>query len=870
MIFVTIHLLLLPLEQKLLMRKLLWITLLMILGISSARAQKKGIQKIKKDTTNNKKVEAVSLEDGIDSDNIAIVSLDENDMGDASTQNVSSVLTAGRDPFFSATSFNFSALRFRVRGYDGDLFNAFMNGVPMENLDNGFTPFGLWGGLNDVTRNRDVSVGLKYNTFSFGDLGSSTNIDTRASKQRKQTEVEYDFSNRNYTHKVGVTYSSGISKKGWAYTLSGSRRYADEGYIPGTYYNGWSYFIGVDKRFGQKNLFSIVFFGAPTENGKQGASLQESRTLTGNNYYNPYWGYQNGKKRNANIGKADQPVLIITQEHRFNNNTTLTSAVSMSSGRRSASSLDWYNAADPRPDYYRYLPSYMEDPMLAQMVTNQWQTNTNVSQINWAKLYDANRSNFENFNGTSGKRAKYILSENVTESRRFNYNAVINSRIGKNIEFTGGASYSWMGNNYYRQVNDLLGADFHVDLNQFAERFFPNNPNVIQNDLNRFNRIVKQGDRYSYDYDIHIIKTAAWSQAVLKLKKFDFFAAAELSYTNFWRTGNVKNGLFPNNSFGKSTDNEFTNVAVKGGATYKLDGRNYFYVNGAYMTKAPFFDNVYLSVRTRDVQQENVTNEKISSFEGGYVLNAPKLKIRMTGYYTVFQDQMNVMPFYHDVYQNFVNYAVTNIDKLHFGGEFGFEAKVLPNVTINGAAAIGRYYYNSRQNATVTLDNDASVLSKDTVYSQNFRVGGTPQEAYSLGIYYRSPKFWSLSLTGNYFDQMWLDINPLRRTNTAVDGVGYKSDLWNSIVDQHQFTPQYTVDFFGSYSWKLPKSMGFSKNVFLILNAGVSNLLNNQNMVSGGFEQLRFDFKEKQVDKFPARSFFAFGMNYFMSATIRF
>ena len=197
------------------------------------------------------------------------------------------------------------------------------------------------------------------------------------------------------------------------------------------------------------------------------------------------------------------------------------------------------------------------------------------------------------------------------------------------------------------------------------------------------------------------------------------------------------------------------------------------------MTKAPFFDNVYLSVRTRDVQQDNVTNEKISSLEGGYVLNAPKLKLRMTGYYTEFQDQMNVMPFYHDSYQNLVNYAVTNIDKLHFGGEFGFEAKILPNVTLNGAAAIGRYYFNSRQNATVTLDNDASVLSKDTVFSQNFRVGGTPQEAYSLGIYYRSPKFWSLNLTGNYFDQMWLDINPLRRTSSAVDGVDYKSDLWS-------------------------------------------------------------------------------------------
>ena len=117
-------------------------------------------------------------------DNIPVVSLDDNDMVDGSAQNISSVLTAGRDPFFSAASFNFSPVRFRIRGYEADQFGTYMNGIPMENLDNGFTPWGLWGGLNDVMRNRDLSIGLRYNTFSFGDLGSNTSIDARASKQR--------------------------------------------------------------------------------------------------------------------------------------------------------------------------------------------------------------------------------------------------------------------------------------------------------------------------------------------------------------------------------------------------------------------------------------------------------------------------------------------------------------------------------------------------------------------------------------------------------------------------------------------------------------------------------------------------------------
>src|SRR5690349_14786691 len=116
-------------------------------------------------------------------DNLPVVSLDDNDFSDAGSQNISSLLTAGRDPFYNAASFNFSPARFRIRGYDADMFEVYMNGIPMNSLDNGLAPFALWGGLNDVMRNRDVSQGLRYNTFAFGNFGGATNIDARASKQ---------------------------------------------------------------------------------------------------------------------------------------------------------------------------------------------------------------------------------------------------------------------------------------------------------------------------------------------------------------------------------------------------------------------------------------------------------------------------------------------------------------------------------------------------------------------------------------------------------------------------------------------------------------------------------------------------------------
>jgi hypothetical protein len=101
-------------------------------------------------------------------DNIPVVSLDDNDGQDGSAQNISGQLNAGRNPFYDAAAFHFSAVRFRIRGYDADLTSTYMNGVPMENLDNGFTPYGLWGGLNDVFRSKESSLGMQALKFGFG------------------------------------------------------------------------------------------------------------------------------------------------------------------------------------------------------------------------------------------------------------------------------------------------------------------------------------------------------------------------------------------------------------------------------------------------------------------------------------------------------------------------------------------------------------------------------------------------------------------------------------------------------------------------------------------------------------------------------
>ena len=845
----------------------------MLLAVAYAPGAAAQNGKEKADTSNNEETKESLL------DNIPIVSVDENDNQDGSAQNVSSVLTAGRDPYYNGAVFHFNPVRFRFRGYDADAFGTYMNGVPMENLDNGFTPFGLWGGLNDVLRNRDATLGLRPTGYAFGDFGGIMAIDVRASKQRKQTIVGYSAANRTYENLVKFSHSTGMSKTGWAFTVAGSGRWSDEGFIEGTYFRGASGFLAVDKRINSRHLLSAVAMASPTESGRSTWAVQEMLDISGNQNYNPLWGMQNGKKRNSSVAKVFQPVFILTHDWKLNDKMSLVTAGAYIYGKRSVSGIDWYNAADPRPDYYRYLPSYQLDTVVKLQTLFALQNDVDRRQINWGALYNTNYISNETIkdangiqgNNVTGKRSHYIVEDRVTYTNRLNFNTVLTAAVSEHFDFNAGGSYQYQKNKYYKEVNDLLGGEFYVDINQFAERDFRGNTDAIQNDLNNPNRILRKGDKFGYNYDIDIKKAAVWAQGIFKFRKINFFLAAEHSYTTFNRIGNARVGLFPNNSYGKSASQNFYNYAFKGGITYKIDGRNYIFANGSHLTRAPFFDNSYIAPRTRDFVQDNLTSERIQTAEAGYLMNAPNVKLRLTGYFTEIANAMNVLTFYDEQYTNFVNYALRNIGRRHYGLELGAEAKVYKGLSVNAAANVGRYYYTTRQKATVTLDNSASVLAKDvTVYSKNFRVA-TPQEAYTVGFYYRDPHFWTLSANVNRFDQMWLDFNPLRRTVAAVEGLQPGSAAYNTIVNQTQLNRQYTVDMFASWSWKINNGFkGLKKNTFLNLSVGVSNLLDNRDLITGGSEQLRFDFEEKNVNKFPAKYYVGFGRTFIASAAIRF
>jgi hypothetical protein len=414
---------------------------------------------------------------------------------------------------------------------------------------------------------------------------------------------------------------------------------------------------------------------------------------------------------------------------------------------------------------------------------------------------------------------------------------------------------------------DLMGGEFYVDWDKFAEQDFPGDEDILQNDLLRPNRIVREGDQFGYDYFSKVRQHTAWLAYNIELRKFEISLAGAAVHNVYWRRGNTRNGKFPENSYGDSEKNEFFLPSVKAFIRFKADGRNYITLLGMLSESAPTFRNVYVSPRTRHSTVAGIEKEQIRSGEIRYDFRSPYLRIALIGYYMQTRNGIESTSFYHDDERTFINFSITGIDKEYKGIEAAIDYTFVPGLSFNGAASVGQYIYTSRPTASITQDNLGAVLQKDiTIYAKNLYVSGTPQSAYTAGLSYRSKQFWTVYASVNHYAQQWINFNPVRRTIQAVAMVEEDSPQWVEILQQEKSDPGWTLDvsFYKSWLVNWPED-----RTLLGLNIGVSNLLNNTDYVNGGFEQYRFDFATSDPSRFPAKYSYMQGLNYFIQLSMR-
>ena len=629
------------------------------------------------------------------------------------------------------------------------------------------------------------------------------------------------------------------------------------------------------------------------------------------------------------------PIAILKYDYTPSDRFQASATLLYRFGKNGYTALDWYDAQDPRPDYYRNLPSYFYDAnpdmnrnnfvkyAWAKEVWTHSSDYPNLTHIDWDRLYAVNRLQGT---GKGDARSKYVQEERHVDQRDLNFAATFKARPSETIVLTGGVSARINRSENYKLVADLLGGDYFLNIDNFAERDFASTAAKVQNDLDYYMahgsaEVLHVGDKYGYDYYAQVRKAEGWLNGRFAFGNLSASIGGRVGFESFWREGLVRKGLFAGldesgreivvdgvnltsydskgmviSSYGKSDVSSFLTYAAKAGLSYVIGGTQRIYANAGYFNDAPKFNQAFLSARTRNSLVDNLVPIKTFSSDINWQYGSNGINIRATAFYTTIKDQTDVMSAFDDIQNAFSNFAISGIDQRNMGIEFGFKVPTyfIPNLSVQGVLAAGRYEYTSNPRMTQTVDNSAEVVMENVlvpywksspVYPkdasgritatdvsayermQQHYVPSTPQLAASLGLSYNY-NYWYIDGDVEYFAKSYLDMNPLYRTDYATSGPDYNvtPEEIEYMTSQEEFDPAWLVNASIGKSWYINNNqLGFSLNV--------KNLLNNRNVKTGGYEQTRIvdnTVGKERFYRFDPKYFYMAGTNYMLNIYFRF
>ena len=824
------------------------------------------------------------------------------------------LLQSSQDVFSRIAAYDLGAYWFRPRGIDGRSGETMMNGVSMVKSDNGNVDYGNWGGLNEITRYPEISANHAPSEYAFGGASSVIYKNTNASEYRKGFQATYSLTNRNYRNRASLRYTSGMSKSGWAFTAMGARRWAQEGIQEGTFYDAWGGFLGIEKKFNDSHTVTVNAFAAPYRRSTSSPSTQEVYDYRGI-HYNSYWGYQDGKKRSERVKSGFQPIFQIQDFWKINDKSSLRTAVSYQFGKDKGARLDWQSVQNPSPTYYRYLPSYYDslDPNASVAVPeggvattaqqayqeslNGWQNGDPAfTQLNWDALYKRNMNQAAGeYYGQTGKRALYFQVADVSDDKIFNAGTHYVYDINNTTKFLLNLSYENYQSELYREVKDLLGADFALNRDPFSATNQPGKSGLYNDGETDVAKRV--GDKINYNYSFARQEVKVNPGLKFQTGNFDVFVSGLAGYSTSSREGHYNHYLYKD-SFGKSPNYDFWNFGLKGQVTYRIDGRNFLVYNGAYFNQAPFLEDLFINPRVNSSTAPDIDNTIINANDLSYVINSPFFKMRLTGYLVDTQHDTNVQRFFADgiqlasastdgevtnVQSAFVTQIMSNVDKRNMGAELGVDVKILPTLSVQGLASYGQFTYKNDPNvyfasdAAGTFADGKAYQDLGKAYLKNSKQGGTPQQGYSLGFRYNSTKFWWFGANWNYLDDNYLDPSPLLRTERFVQNpvtgtpyAGLDESTLRSALQPNKLPSSSFLNANVGKSWRLGA-------YYVLVTASVNNILDNTKYITGGFEQTRrvtfpgyVEDKSREYPLFGPKYWYTQGRSYFVNLQVRF
>ena len=818
-----------------------------------------------------------------DDDDTAFTFTEAQLTDDDNTLNTISIVGSNHNVYASEVGYRFSPARFKYRALGGKYNEMFINGNPANDVERGEFNFGFVGGLNNQTRSAEHVLPFEENNFAMTALAGSNNYNFRPSSMPSGHRASIAGGNRNYTVRGMYSYNSGVSKNGWIVSGALTYRWAnmETANIEGTFYNALSYYLGVEKIINEKHSVSLVTWGNPTERAAQSASTDEMYWIANSRYYNPNWGWQDGKKRSARIVKSFSPAGLLTWDYKINDKTKLTTTLLGKYQMYSSSRLNYNNGTNPAPDYYNRMPSFFYnvwgyDVVNTAAAYKNWQDAYNYlsaseynRQINWDKLYQANRT--ANLNGDM---AMYYLQAYHDDQLAFNLTSNLQRRLNNYAEFKGGITLSANIGMHYQTLEDKLGANSFRNVNTYVTGQYGETDVQAMYDVRDGGKEVGVGDKFGYDYNLLVNKATLWGtySTVLADGKSNAFVSARVTGTSIQRDGKMQNGLALDNSLGKSKTKFLVDGGAKAGVTADLGKGNKLNLGVTYEYKSPTARTMFLAPQINNDFIGNVKLERVFGAEFSYTLRNSWLQASLNAYYNQMNNVTEYSMAFDDVEHSFSYISLTGIRKEYYGVELGLNAKITEWLNIKALGTISDAKYTSNADANIMFSDahtatDGSLYHEQTVLSKGMREGGTPLTAASLDLSFHK-KGWFIDLIGNYYDDIYLYYSPVTR---------YASDVQKAIsagndpdLSQEKGKGGFMLDA------SIGKSIFLKKGRSMSINLMLTNLLNNTKICTGGMEQNRKDYNDAGNDtrayqfKNSPKKFYANGINGMLIVTYKF
>lgn len=704
----------------------------------------------------------------------------------------------------------FGDAKINMRGFQSANVAVMVNGVPVNDMEWGGVYWSNWAGLSDVTRSMQTQRGLGASKISAPSVGGSVNIVTNGIDAKKGGTFSFGVGNDGL-YNLSLSLSTGLTKNGWAMSILAAKRWGD-GYIQGTNFEGYNWFVNISKRINDRHQLSLTAFGAPQKHGQRNAlndgltiaEWQKAKNFMGEKdmyRYNASYGFdKNGKQRYSSFNEYHKPQISLNHQWQIDYKSSLSTALYMSIGRGSGYSGQGRTSADRN----------------AWKGTNYGILNTTFRNPDGTFAYDK----IQELNAASIDGSRMVMSKSNNNHMWYGLLSTYTNQITPSLELSAGVDVRYYIGEHNNEIIDLYDGKYFIDDN--SRRNVKASDNIAAADPTWQYEKLQVGDKVYRDYDGHVHQEGVFAQLEWTRNKLNAFVSGSISNTGYWRYDR----FYYDAEHAESDHVNFLGYTVKGGANYNITDKHNVFANLGYISRAPFFSGgAFLQSTTSNVTNPDPLNERVFSAELGYGFRSGIFTANLNAYYTLWMDKS----FVRSTQMSNGDYARINlggVDARHMGIELDFSLRPTRWMDITGMLSLGNwiwdsntkgYIYDSQgQPMTAALDGTVAsgIMADDHAWlflkQKGIKVGGSAQTTGAIGMTVRPMKGLRVSADwnayGNNYADFWL-------------GSGLNGNQTIEVKDPWRIPWGHQLDLSASYRFKIG-------NIFATIYGNVNNVYN--------------------------------------------